>query len=114
MHEFSIVESLISIAINTCRNEGFSKIEKVRIVVGKATGVMPAALFFAFDALKKDPIIRDATLFIEETLLTGYCNDCNYTFTTDEGFIFVCPKCESSSFKIISGMELNIAEIEVL
>lgn len=113
MHEFSIVESLISTVVNECRNAGFNKIEKIRILIGKASGVMPEALLFAFDILKEDTITKDATLIIEEALLTGRCNNCDRIFTTEEAFIFSCPNCHHSTFEIIAGQELNIIDIEV-
>lgn len=113
MHEYSIAESLISIAINECRKNGFSRIDKVKISVGKASGVMPEALLFAFDVLKIDTIAENAKLFIEEKLLSGYCENCMANFTTEDAFIYSCPSCRCSSFKITAGRELDIDEIEV-
>lgn len=114
MHEFSIIDSLISTVLKECRDAGFSKVEKVKISVGKASGVMPAALLFAFDALKQDTIASEASLLIEEILITGQCNNCECDFTSEESFIFACPCCQSNSFKINSGRELDILEIEVI
>lgn len=114
MHEFSIIDSLISTVVKECRNAGFSKVEKVKILVGKASGTMPEALLFAFDVLKKDTIVSEASLIIEEILVAGHCKSCGNAFTTEESFILACPFCQSSSLKINSGRELDIAEIEVI
>ncbi len=114
MHEFSIVESLISIAVKECKKGGFSKVEKIKILVGKASGVMPGALLFAFDALKRETIADGASLVIEEMPVSGYCENCKSAFTTEDAFIFTCPSCQCSSLKINSGRELDIAEIEVI
>lgn len=114
MHEFSIIDSLISTVVKECRNAGFSKVEKVKISVGKASGAMPEALLFAFDVLKKQTIADEAFLLIEEIPVAGNCMNCKNAFTTEDPFIFVCPFCQSSSLKINSGRELDIAEIEVI
>lgn len=113
MHEFSIVESLISIAIRECEKNGFSKIQNVKILIGKASGVMPEALLFAFDVLKMETIAGDSTLLIEEMPLSGYCENCKSNFVTEEVFIFTCPSCGGNSLKVTSGRELEIKEIEV-
>lgn len=113
MHEYSIVDSLISIAIKECRKNGFNKIESVSVSIGKASGVMPEALLFAFDALKMETIANEAALHIEEIPLSGYCENCKGDFMTEEFFIFACPSCGSGSLKITSGRELEIKEIEV-
>lgn len=114
MHEFSIIDSLISTVLKECRNAGFSKVEKVKISVGKASGAMPEALHFAFDILKKQTIADEASLLIEEIPVAGHCNNCQCAFTTEESFIFACPYCGNNSLKINSGRELDIAEIEVI
>lgn len=113
MHEYSIVDSLISIAIKECKKIGFSRIDNVRILVGKASGVMPEALLFAFDALKRETIAEKATLFIEEIPFSGFCETCKSNFISEDTLIFACPSCQGSSLKITSGRELDIKEIEV-
>ncbi|MCX7913685.1 MAG: hydrogenase maturation nickel metallochaperone HypA [Thermodesulfovibrionales bacterium] len=113
MHEFSIVDSLIQRVHEECKRAGFSKVKNIKIVVGKASGALPAALLFAFHILKEGTLANESSLIIEETFLTGRCNNCNYIFQTEERFLFSCPNCFSNSFEIISGNELNIVEIEV-
>ncbi len=114
MHEFSIAESVISTAVEQCKKNGFSRVEKVRISLGSASGVMSEALLFAFDALKKETIAEEAILFIEANPLSGVCMNCLCNFTIYEPYILSCPYCQSNSFKINSGMEMNIIEIEVI
>ncbi len=114
MHEFSIIDSLISAVNKECINAGFNKVKKIKILVGKASGAMPEALLFAFDVLKKQTIADEASLLIEKIPVAGHCNNCQCAFTTEESFIFACPYCDSSSLKINSGRELDIAEIEVI
>ncbi|MBA4348485.1 MAG: hydrogenase maturation nickel metallochaperone HypA [Thermodesulfovibrio sp.] len=113
MHEVSIAQSLLEIAINNCKNNGFSRIGNIKVLIGKASGVMPDALFFAFDGLKADTIASEATLEIEEVPVSGFCNLCNKDFTTDEKFILACPHCDGLSYTLNSGRELNITEMEV-
>jgi hydrogenase nickel incorporation protein HypA/HybF len=114
MHEYSVVESLISIAVKECKKNGFNRIQNIKILVGKASGVMPEALLFAFDALKQETIAEEASLLIEDIPISGYCENCKGSFTTEDAFIFSCPSCQASSLRITAGRELDINEIEVV
>lgn len=113
MHEASIAITLLEKVIEECKNNGCNLVKNVKIEVGRASGVMPDALSFVFNAIKGDTIASNAVLEINETLLTARCNQCSNEFTTNESYIFECPHCNSNTFIILRGKELNIIEIEV-
>jgi hydrogenase nickel incorporation protein HypA/HybF len=114
MHEASIVAELLNIAVNECIKNGYSKIESIKILVGKATGVMIDSLFFSFNVLKEGTPAANANLIIEEISVRGICKDCKKEFESNENYIiFECPNCGSLSTKLISGKELNITELEI-
>ncbi|MGD0283275.1 MAG: hydrogenase maturation nickel metallochaperone HypA [Dissulfurispiraceae bacterium] len=113
MHEVSVAESLLKIAVDECRRNGYSKISNVRVVIGKASGVMPEALLFAFDALKTETIAAGAKLTIEEVPVAGHCTACSADFTTSESFVLCCPRCGCGSYTLHAGRELDIKELEV-
>ncbi|OGW33361.1 MAG: hydrogenase maturation nickel metallochaperone HypA [Nitrospirae bacterium GWC2_42_7] len=113
MHEVSIALDLLNIATEQCRKSGYSKIEAINLKIGRASGIMPDALIFSFDAIKKDSLADTALLNIEEVPVSGECSDCSSKFTVDEEYILSCPVCNSNSFNIISGREMDIIDMEV-
>lgn len=113
MHEASIVLSLLDTLANRCEEEGYTSIESVRIKIGMASGIMPEAIVFAFEAAKQDTLARDAELFIEMVPLGGFCSDCRNDFQVSEAYVLTCPLCGSRSFRIEKGYELDISEMEV-
>jgi len=114
MHETSIASELLNIAINECSKNGYSKIQTIKVIIGRATGVMPDALLFAFDILKENTSAENAQLIIEEIPVRGVCKDCGKEFESNEPYIVVaCPVCGSFSLEITAGKELNITEMEV-
>lgn len=114
MHEASIVTELLRIASDECSKNGYTKIDSIKVIVGRATGVMTDALLFAFNVLKEDTLAKEANLIIEEIPVRGVCKDCGKEFESNENYlIFECPSCGSFSVNIISGKELNITEMEV-
>ena len=113
MHEASIAISLLETVSAKCLQEGYSSIESVRLKVGKAAGILPDALLFAFDIVKKDTIAREAELVIDFIPLGGHCLDCNSCFESEERYIFACPVCGCRSIKITQGNEMQIVDMEV-
>ncbi len=113
MHEVSIALNVLDIITAQCRKEGYTRIDAVRIKIGRASGIMPDALSFAFDAIKGESIAEAAALEIVEVPVSGSCRDCNAVFTVEEEYILACPSCNSSSFMITAGRELDIIDMEV-
>ncbi len=113
MHEVSIAESLLDVAVDNCRQSGYAKITGIQVLIGKASGVMPEALLFAFDSMKEDTIARDAALMIVEVPLRGHCNDCGKDFEVEDRYVLACPHCGGLQYTVSSGRELTIAEMEV-
>lgn len=113
MHEVSIAVNLIEIVSDQCVKNGCSTIAFVNIKIGRASGIMPDALLFAFDAVKEGSIAGNAVLNIEEVPVSGYCSDCNSNFTVEEEYVVSCPVCGGSSFRITAGREMDIIDMEV-
>lgn len=113
MHEASIAISLIETVADLCQKEGYSSIESVRLKVGKAAGILPDALLFAFDVAKAGTPASQAQLIIEYIPLGGFCRECGSQFESGERFIYSCPDCQSSAIKITTGDEMQIVDMEV-
>jgi len=113
MHEASIALSVLNTLTEECRQRGFSAIESVRIRIGKASGVLPDALSFAFDIAKADTIAKEATLHIDLISLGGRCHACGANFEVEDRFVIACPHCQDSDFTIDQGFEMNIVDMEV-
>lgn len=114
MHELSIAESIIDIAVRNCLANGHTAIGKISLSIGSASGVMPAALSFAFEAIKRDTIARGAVLCINNVPISGVCADCREEFTSYEQYIlFSCPNCNSAAITITGGFEMDMVSLEV-
>ena len=113
MHEVSIAQGLLDIAINSCTKQGYGRIDSIKVKVGKASGIVPDSLLFAFEALKSGTMADKAVLTIEEIPVSGFCKKCSKKFTVEEAYVISCPVCGSTSFDVKTGRELNIDEMEV-
>jgi hydrogenase nickel incorporation protein HypA/HybF len=101
MHESSIAHSILEIAAEQCSEKSCTRVDAIHVRLGKATGVMPESLLFAFDALKEPTVAKNAKLTIEIVPVGGSCDNCGKEFDVpDAQYIFACPLCGSDSFTI--------------
>lgn len=113
MHEVSIILNVLEIAEKRCKEEGFERIDLIKLRIGTASGVFPDALLFAFEVSRNDTLAREASLVIEEVSLCGLCNSCGKEFEVRDKYVLSCLLCGSDDFSIIAGRELDIVELEV-
>jgi hydrogenase nickel incorporation protein HypA/HybF len=112
MHELSIVESLLNLALENAAKANARKIVSISLVVGDYTGVMEDAVNLYFGFLSKNTIAAGAK--INYTHVPGQlrCRDCDILFSLQE-HDYGCPKCEGSRVEIVGGRELYIENMEV-
>ncbi len=114
MHESSIAHSILEIVEEQCAEKGCSEVDALTVRLGKATGVMPDSLQFAFDALKESTKARNAKMTIEIVPVGGSCKACSKEFDVpDVQYIFSCPHCGSNAFEITRGREMEISDMEM-
>ncbi len=113
MHETALALSILDIIVGKCREAGGHTVDSVRVRIGKAAGVLPDALLFAFDASKATTVAENARLEIEAVPVGGVCKDCKREFAVDAQYVFACPMCGSKSFEITTGREMEIIDMEI-
>jgi hydrogenase nickel incorporation protein HypA/HybF len=113
MHEVSIALDLLRIVSEQCRKGGFERIDSINLKIGRASGIMPDALLFAFDVVKEGSPAGGAKLNIEEVPVSGHCKDCGKNFIVEENYVLNCPFCGGTEFVVTGGRELDIIDMEV-
>ena len=119
MHEISIAEGIIEIIegqIKSIRDKSLTsnigRVKSIKLKIGEMSGVVPDALEFSFQIASKGTVAEGAALNIEHVPLTALCSDCSESFHI-KGYCFECSRCGGTNFKVITGRELLIEEIEV-
>jgi hydrogenase nickel incorporation protein HypA/HybF len=112
VHEASITESLLSLALEKAQEAKAAKITRINLVVGELSGIVPDCVRFYFDVLKKDTPADSAVLSFETRPTRIRCRKCNKEFNpVNEDW--ACPDCHEISMEIISGRECYMESIEV-
>jgi hydrogenase nickel incorporation protein HypA/HybF len=114
MHETSIAIGLLNSLSELAEKEKAKEITKVRVRIGKLSGIVIDSFVFAFDALKGDyPKLKKAELLVEEVPVKYCCLDCGNEFEVDTIYFPECPKCQSVNLKLVSGEELEVVNVEI-
>ncbi|MFD2173762.1 hydrogenase maturation nickel metallochaperone HypA [Rhodobacter lacus] len=113
MHEMSIVEGIRSVIEEAGHAQGFARVTKVRLEIGRMAGVERAALEFAFDVVMNGSIAEGATLEIIDIPGKALCFDCEKTVEIDHR-LDGCPLCGGARLLVQGGEEMRIKDLEVL
>ena len=112
MHEYSITESILSLALEKAGEAEASKITRINLVIGELSGVVGDCVSFYFDFLSKDTIASGAGLSFEKIPTKLRCLNCKAVFSP-ENSSWACPECHEMGIDIISGRECYMESIEV-
>jgi hydrogenase nickel incorporation protein HypA/HybF len=111
MHEFSIINNIVDIAIVSADQNGLKDVTCVEIEVGKASGIEPSAMEFAWESARKNTILENARLVMHFIPLCLQCRTCGMQYEPEEIYQ-PCPKCGEINARMISGKELRVVAIE--
>ena len=112
MHELSIMQSALDMALEGAKQAGAKELLVIRLRIGALSGVVPDALQFAFEALREGTLAQRAELAIEDVPARFWCSACAREFESDDMFA-ECPVCRQPSGDLRAGRELEIASLEI-
>jgi hydrogenase nickel incorporation protein HypA/HybF len=109
MHELSIAQSILDIVLQHLPPEP-PPVESVRVRIGRLSGVLADSLEFCFSAVIHGTPLEGSRMDIEHLPARAICRGCGKDFEVQE-VTFACPSCAAADIKLISGFELQVAEI---
>ncbi len=112
MHEYSITESILSLALEKANEAKADKITRINLVLGELSGVVGECVQMYFEILGQNTIARGAALSFETRPTTLKCRKCEKVFSPAD-HNWACPDCRESNVEIVSGRECYMESIEV-
>jgi hydrogenase nickel incorporation protein HypA/HybF len=112
MHEASITESVLSLALDKAREAGAKKVTRVNLVLGELSGVVGECLQMYFEVLAQKTPAEGAVLAFESKPAALKCRKCAKEFLPAD-HNWECPDCREANVEIISGRECYMESIEV-
>lgn len=112
MHELSITQSILSIALEQAEAAQASQITRITLTIGELTGIIDDCVKLYFELLSKDTMAAQASLSFQRPSTRLRCRNCEATFAPDN-LHWACPDCHQQSVEIVSGLECYVTSIEV-
>ena len=112
MHELSITQSIVNIAVETAAEHKVKKVHEIRIRIGEYSGIVPQCVQQYFDILSKGTAAEGAVLKMERIPITMRCEACGAENEIDKRNIR-CPACGSTQLKLLTGHEFYVESLEV-
>ncbi len=109
MHELSIADALVSIAV---AHAGGRRVLEVEVRVGHLRQVVPSALEFAFELTAQGTSVEGAELVLEEVPAAGVCRGCGAESVL-ASFPLTCAQCGGLDVEVIRGEELLVDSLEL-
>ena len=113
MHELSVAESLVELVTDELGPDAPGRVMSVTVRIGPLSGVVPAALAFAYDAATAGTCLAGSALHIEEVPAAVYCPQCGRDSEITHVTSTHCPNCGSTAARIVRGRELEVASVTV-
>ncbi len=112
MHELSVTESVLEIALRHAESASAKRIVRLNLVIGELSSIVDESVQFYWDIVSKGTIAEGAELHFERIPATLRCQSCNHVFSLD-GKSYCCPACGASQVAPAGGDEFRLESIEV-
>ena len=112
MHELSITQSLLEIALRHAERASAQRITRLNLVIGELTSIVDDSVQFYWDIVSRDTIAEGAELHFERVPGILRCLGCGHSFPLD-GRSYACPVCGENQVVPVGGDDFRLESIEV-
>ena len=113
MHELSVTESVLEIALRHAGQAGARRIVRLNLVIGELASIVDDSVQFYWDFVSQDTIAEGAELHFHREPGSLGCRDCQTTFEITAREDFTCPHCGSVQTFVVGGDALQLESMDV-
>ncbi len=112
MHELSVTESILQLALEHAQKAQASKVTLINLVIGRLSSIVDDSVQFYWDTISEGTLCEGARLNFTRTPASLKCQDCQTEYSIEER-LYPCPNCGSYNTRIIRGEEFFLESIEI-
>lgn len=113
MHELSVTESILNIALEHGRKAGAARITDIYLVIGRLSSIVDDSIQFYWDMISENTPCEGAVLHFDRLPARIYCLDCCQESNLGTE-LTACPHCGKENIQVISGDQFYLDSIEVI
>lgn len=111
MHEMSIVQSMLDIALKAGKDAGAKRVKEIRVMMGEYSDVVPVVMREYFAVAAQGTMCEGAEIKITRIPVTMRCRECGWQGGVDKRRIR-CGGCGGMSLSLVSGREFYVESLE--
>jgi hydrogenase nickel incorporation protein HypA/HybF len=112
MHELSVTESILTIALENAKKANASKVTGINLVIGQLSSIVDDSIQFYWDTISEGTICLGAKLNFNRIPALLKCQNCQNEFSIGQE-LAPCPVCGSYRSSILHGEEFYLDSIEI-
>ncbi len=112
MHELSVTEHILNIAIKHAKENNATRVTDIYLTIGQLSSIIDDSIQFYWDIISANTICTGAKIHFDRIPAQLRCMECNNEFTLDNG-LRLCPSCNSAFIKVIAGEEFYVDSIAI-
>jgi hydrogenase nickel incorporation protein HypA/HybF len=112
MHELSVTQSLLDIALRHAEQAEAKHITDLHIVMGELSSMVDDSIQFYWDIIAKGTMAEQAVLHFRRVPAELQCMTCSEKYHPTDREL-ACPKCNGINTRIIAGQEFALESIDV-
>lgn len=112
MHEMSVTQSVLEIALAHAERAGATRVVRIHLVIGALSGIVDESVQFYFDYVSEGTLAEGAELVFRREPARFRCWECGAEYEAQTSD-WTCPECGELRPTAIGGREFMVESIEV-
>jgi hydrogenase nickel incorporation protein HypA/HybF len=112
MHELSVTENILQIALKHADQAEAVRVTGINVVIGSLSSIIDDSIQFYWDFISDNTICKGAQLHFNRIPAVLKCQTCGTEYKI-EGSLEACPSCQGENIQVISGEEFYLDSIEI-
>jgi hydrogenase nickel incorporation protein HypA/HybF len=112
MHELSVTEGILGLALEHAKAAGAVKVTSINLVIGRLSSIVDDSVQFYWDTISEGSICEGARLVFDRVPAALKCQDCQTEYEIAQE-LAPCPNCKSYNIVIVKGEEFYLDSIEI-
>jgi hydrogenase nickel incorporation protein HypA/HybF len=112
MHELSVTQGLLEIALRHAEEAGAQRILQLDIVIGELSTFVSDSVQFYWDMISQDTIAEGSLLRFQRVPGQLRCLACEHTFSL-AGSDYICSQCGETQVLVVGGDDFRLESIEI-
>jgi hydrogenase nickel incorporation protein HypA/HybF len=112
VHELSIAENLLEVALRNARDAGGGRITDLHLVIGRLSSVVDESVEFCWQIVARGTPAEGSSLHFRRLGVAMRCLDCDAAYAP-EGDDLSCPDCGGAHVRFVAGTEFRLEAIDV-